>query len=157
MEIVRNKNENISHKTTVALGNFDGIHLGHRALIDTAINLGEKSKTIPSIFTFDCNFNEIKLGSKDTSLISENQKELILEQSGIELLYVVKFCDEIKNMSPEKFVSEVLLKKLNAEIVIVGFNFKFGYKALGNVDTLKSLSKKYDFEVVVIPPIVRND
>lgn len=157
MEIVRDENKKINGETTVALGNFDGIHLGHRALIDTAINLGRKSKTIPSIFTFDCNFNEIKLGSKDTSLISEKQKERILKDSGIELLYTVKFCDEIKNMSPEEFVHEILLEKLNAKMIIVGFNFRFGHNALGDVETLKLLSKKYDFEVVVIPPIIRND
>lgn len=157
MEIIRNGKKNIDIETTVALGNFDGIHLGHKALIDTATNLGKKSQTIPSIFTFDCNFNEIKLGLKDTSLISEEKKEIILEKLGIELLYIVNFCDEIENMTPEEFVREILLSRLNAKIVIVGFNFKFGHRALGDVDTLKLLSKKYNFEVVVIPPIIRND
>lgn len=157
MKIVRNINAKTNMKTTVALGNFDGIHLGHKALIDTTVNLAKKSQTTPSIFTFDCNFNEIKLGSKDTFLISEKKKEIILEKLGIKLLYIEKFCNKIKNMSPEEFVSEILISKLNAKIIVIGFNFKFGHKALGDVDTLKLLSKKYNFEVVVIPPIIRNN
>lgn len=157
MEIMVNKNKIIEHETTVALGNFDGIHLGHRELINKTIDLSKENKTVPSIFTFDCNFNEFKIGSKDTSLMSKVQKESMLDDLGIELLYIVNFCDVIKNMTPEEFVTEILLKKLNARVVIVGFNFKFGHKANGNVETLSELSKKYRFEVIVIPPIIKDD
>ena len=157
MEIMVNKNKIIEHETTVALGNFDGIHLGHRELINKTIDLSKENGTMPSIFTFDCNFNEFKIGSKDTSLMSEVQKESMLDDLGIELLYIVNFCDVIKNMTPEEFVTEILLKKLNARVVIVGFNFKFGHKANGNVETLSELSKKYRFEVIVIPPIIKDD
>ncbi len=157
MEIMVNKNKIIEHEITVALGNFDGIHLGHRELINKTIKLAKESKTIPSIFTFDCNFNEFKIGSKDTALMSKVQKESILEELGIELLYIVNFCDLIKNMTPEEFVTEIIIKKLNAKIVIVGFNFKFGHRANGNVETLKELSRKYRFEVIVIPPIIKYD
>ena len=157
MEIMVNKNKIIEHETTVALGNFDGIHLGHRELINKTIDLSKENKTVPSIFTFDCNFNEFKIGSKNTSLMSKVQKESMLDDLGIELLYIVNFCDVIKNMTPEEFVTEILLKKLNARVVIVGFNFKFGHKANGNVETLSELSKKYRFEVIVIPPIIKDD
>lgn len=157
MEIMVNKDKVIEYETTVALGNFDGIHLGHRELINKTINLARESKTTPSIFTFDCNFNEFKIGSKDTALMSKVQKEVLLEKLGIELLYIVNFCDFIKNMTPEEFVTEIILKRLNATKIIVGFNFKFGYKANGNVETLSELSRKYRFEVIVIPPIIKDD
>ena len=157
MEIIVNKNKVIEYETTVALGNFDGIHLGHRELINKTIDLSKENGTVPSIFTFDYNFNEFKIGSKDTFLMSEVQKESILNDLGIELLYIVNFCDVIKNMTPEEFVIDILLKKLNARVVIVGFNFKFGHKANGNVETLSELSKKYRFEVIVIPPIINDN
>lgn len=157
MKIVRGKDKTIEKQTTVALGNFDGIHLGHRELIKNTINLAKTSKTIPSVFTFNCNFNEFKLGSKDKALMSQAQKQLLLEELGIELLYLVNFCDEIKNMTPEEFVREIICKKLNAETVIVGFNFMFGHKAKGNVRDLQLLSKKYDFKVVIIDPIVKDN
>ena len=157
MEIIIGKNKIIEKQTTVALGNFDGIHLGHRELIKNTIDSAKMSKTIPSIFTFDCNFNEFKLGSKDRSLMSYGQKELLLEKLGIELVYLVKFCDEIKKMSPEDFVREIICRKLNAKTVVVGFNFRFGYRALGNIETLKLLSEKYGFKVIIVDPIVKNE
>lgn len=155
MEIIVNKNKVIEYETTVALGNFDGVHLGHRELINKTIDLSKENGTVPSIFTFDYDFNKFKIGSKDTSLTSKVQKESILDDLGIELLYIVNFCDVIKNMTPEEFVTEILIKKLNARVIIVGFNFKFGHKANGNVETLNELSKKYRFEVIVIPPIIK--
>lgn len=157
MEIIRDNKRNINYKTTVALGNFDGIHLGHKELIDATINLSKQNKTIPSLFTFDTNFNQFKLGTKNTSLMSNKQKESILQELGIDLLYIVKFCEQIKNMSPEEFIKKIILEKLNADTVIVGFNFKFGCNALGNVKVLEELSRKYKFKVVIMPPVMKND
>lgn len=157
MEIITDNKKNIDSITTVALGNFDGIHLGHKELIDTTVNLSKKNKTIPSVLTFDTNFNQFKLGSKDKSLMSDKQKQTILKQLGIELLYIVKFCEEIKNMSPEEFIRKVILEKLNADTVVVGFNFKFGCNALGDIKVLEELSRKYKFKSVIMPPVMKDD
>lgn len=157
MKIVTDKNKSIEYKTAVALGNFDGIHLGHKKLINTMIKISKKRGTTPSVFTFDCNFNEFKLGNKYSSLVSEKQKELILKDLGVELLYKVKFCEEIKGMTAEEFIKEIIVKRLNAKLVIVGFNFRFGYKAQGDIFVLKKLSKKYDFELEVISPIIEDN
>ena len=157
MEIVINEEKIIEYGTTVALGNFDGVHLGHRELINTAISLARTSETTPSVLTFGCDFNEFKLGLTDTLLMSKAQKEVILSELGIELLYILDFCDEVKKMSPEEFVKKIILERLNAEIVIVGFNFRFGHKAKGDAQTLSELSEKYGFKVVIIPPIIKDD
>ncbi len=157
MEIVRNEEKIIEYGTTVALGNFDGVHLGHRELINTTISLAKASDTTPSVLTFGYDFNEFKLGKADTLLMSKLQKEEIFSELGIELLYILGFCDEIKNMSPEEFVKTIILKRLNVKTVIVGFNFRFGYKAKGDCKTLSELSEKYGFKVVIIPPIIKDD
>lgn len=157
MKIVTDKNKKIEYETAVALGNFDGIHLGHKKLIDTMIEISKKMKIIPSVFTFDCDFNEFKLGNKYNYLFSEKQKELILKDLGVELLYKIKFCQEIKSMTPEEFIKEIIIKQMNAKLIVVGFNFKFGYRAQGDVSVLQELSKKYDFKLEIISPIIKDD
>lgn len=157
MKIVTDKNKIIKYETAVALGNFDGIHLGHKELIDTMIDISTKRDITPSVFTFDCDFNEFKLGNKHSLLVSEKQKELILENLGVKLLYKVKFCKEIKDMTPEEFIRDIIVKKLNAKVVVVGFNFRFGHRAEGDVSALEELSKKYDFELEVMSPIIEDD
>lgn len=157
MEIVIDKEKIIEDETAVALGNFDGIHLGHKKLIDTMVEMSKAKKLTPSVFTFDCNFNEFKTGTKYSALISQGQKHSLLENLGVRLLYKVKFCEDIKKMSAEEFVKEIIVSKLNAKLIVVGFNFRFAYKAQGDINTLKKLSEKYKFQLKVISPIIKND
>lgn len=155
MEII-NTDKSIELNTAVALGNFDGIHLGHRKLIETMITMSKSQNLVSSVFTFDYDFHGFKLGKSHTSIVSESQKEKILQCLGVEVLYIVDFCEKIKNMQPEEFVKEIIIKRLNAKLVVVGFNFKFGHKAKGDTNLLKELSEKYGFKLVVIPPVEKN-
>ncbi|AFS78561.1 bifunctional riboflavin kinase/FMN adenylyltransferase RibF [Gottschalkia acidurici 9a] len=157
MKIIADKNEKLSSKTAVALGNFDGIHLGHQKLIESMVSMAKDRKLSPSIFTFDDNFNQFKLGTINNFIMSKSQKENLLENLGIETLYMVNFDKNFMEMSPEEFIKTIIIEKLNANLVVIGFNFKFGYKAKGDKDTLIRMSEKYGFEVKIIPPVIRND
>lgn len=155
MEII-NREKSIELNTAVALGNFDGIHLGHTKLIETMVSMAKTEGLVPSVFTFDYDFHGFKLGSSHTSIVSERQKYKILESLGVEILYIEHFCEKIKNMEPEDFIRDIILGRLNAKLVVVGFNFKFGHKAKGDTKLLEQLSTEYGFKLEIIQPVEKN-
>lgn len=155
MEII-NRKKSIELNTAVALGNFDGIHLGHKKLIDTMVSMAKKDSLVPSVFTFDYDFHSFKLGNTHTSIVSERQKEKFLEDLGVEILYIADFCEQMKTMEPEEFVRDIMINRLNAKLIVVGFNFKFGHKAKGDTVLLEELSEKYDFKLNIISPVVKD-
>lgn len=147
----------LANRTALALGNFDGLHLGHQKLIDLMINKSIDLDLVPSVVTFDCNFNKFKLGTKNNVIMSKEQKELYLKKLGVKVIHTINFDDTFMKMSPEDFIKEIIVKKLNAKLIVVGYNFRFGYMAKGNINTLKELSEKYDFDLNVIPPVSINN
>ncbi len=154
MKIIINKDMKISDNTAVALGNFDGIHIGHKALIKSTIDKGKQKGLIPSVFTFNDHTSKLLNKNLTGFLLSKSRKEEILKQIGVKLLYKIDFNEIIRHLCPEDFVKEILVNKINAKLVVVGFNYRFGYKGMGNAETLKKLGKKYNFDVDVIEPVV---
>lgn len=154
MDIITDIEIKFKGTTAVALGRFDGVHLGHKALIDKVISKGEELEVTPTVFTFNSmSSNTLKKSRFVGSLINDNQKRDILDEMGIELLYMVDFNQEIKQMSPESFVKNILIENLNAKIVVVGFNYRFGYMGEGTPEMLKDFGKKYGFDVIIIEPV----
>lgn len=154
METVINKDIQIHGNTAVALGNFDGIHIGHQALIKTVVQKSKEKGLIPAVFTF--NNHTLKFLKNNTvgCLLSKNRKKEILKDLDVELLYMIDFDETIRHLSPEDFVKIVLVDKLKTKLVVVGFNYRFGYKGMGNTEVLKELGKQYGFEVIVIEPVI---
>ena len=128
-------------KKSIALGSFDGLHRGHIAVLEKA------SRENFERLILDINFP--KSGGKSTAgtLITQSQKQLLLEN----LCFTpaaVSF-SEIKNLTPEEFFSEYLIKKFGVSLISCGSNFTFGINRSGNVDTLLSLAEKYGVELAV--------
>ena len=121
----------------VALGNFDGVHIGHATLLAAAV----KSGYTPAVFTF--------AGEVPHFLTSEEQKEKELEKSGIALLFSAPF-SLFKALSPENFVG-YLAVKLSVKHIVCGYNFRFGKNALGTPQLLTDLAKAYGITVEVLP------
>lgn len=146
-------------KTAVALGNFDGVHKGHMELIKTAVTKASRSTSQgipmrPCVFTFSNNPRNLIPGKKEVkNIIYQDEKEKLIQETGIEYLVNVPFTEEIMTMSPERYVREILVEKLNAGEVICGFNHRFGFKAEGNTKLLKELGQKYGFKVTEIEPV----
>ena len=135
--------------TAVALGVFDGIHRGHQEVIKCAVSFKDKGLS-PAVSTFKTNTITTKGNGKIDMLISDELKAEKLEELGVEYLYSPQFSD-IKELTAEMFIKKVLVEKLNARVAVCGENFRFGKGAFAGSNDLKSLCKKYDIEVVVVP------
>ena len=132
--------------TKVAIGKFDGIHLGHRKLINEMVSSDDSLKSV--VFTFaltsPVSFN------KDGYIYSEEKRRSIFESLGVDYLVEYYLTKESAGISPEDFVRKVLAEKLHVKAVYCGNDLSFGYKGRGNVDTLKALSEELGIEVHVI-------
>ncbi len=145
--------DNIDYsKKVVTLGNFDGVHLGHKELISKAVSLGEEHSLISYVVSFYPHprsfFNE---DLKYINTLEEKHKNI--EALGADALVILEFNKEIAHLSKESFVEDILYNKLNAQILVVGFDFLFGKNREGNVDTLVESAKKFDMKVYVVPPV----
>lgn len=134
----------------IALGNFDGIHLGHQALLNSVKILARKNNCNSMVFSFKNHPLSIIAKDKAPKLLMDNStKCYVLEGMGIDIVCLAKFDEEFMKIEPEVFIS-LLVKKYNVKGIVVGFNYKFGYKNRGNISLLKELSKIYNFELTVI-------
>jgi len=138
----------------VGLGNFDGVHLGHRQLISTMVATARERKATPAVFTF----HPHPLAVLDPEhapllLLTPRAKERIMCRLGVEVLLRVPFTVEFARISPREFVEEVLFRGLGVKAVFVGYNYTFGYRGEGNPELLKEYGRRYGFEVHVMPPV----
>jgi riboflavin kinase / FMN adenylyltransferase len=144
--------------TYIALGSFDGLHLGHMSLIDKTVELARKNNARSMVYTFKNHpLNTINKELAPKLILSNDYKIQLLEKSGIDYLTFVEFNKAFMKILPEDFI-ENLIKKYNAKGIVVGFNYRFGFKNLGDVEVLSSLSKVFNFELYIIDPIkIRGD
>lgn len=143
------KNSVASNKTAVALGVFDGIHRGHQAVIDKAISFKVKGLS-PAVFTFNTKTVTTKGNGKLDVLISDELKNEMLEEMGIEYIYSPEF-SQVKDLTAEEFVKKILVEKFNASVAVCGENFRFGKGAFAGSHELSEICKKYGIETVIVP------
>ncbi|HHZ06780.1 MAG TPA: bifunctional riboflavin kinase/FAD synthetase [Clostridiales bacterium] len=142
-------------ETAVALGYFDGIHLGHQQVIKNAVACKQQGLT-PVVFTFQENPANLVTGKKVQNLMMNDQKFRFLSYMKVEYTYCVDFSD-VMDMSAAEFVQEILVNTLKAKKVFCGFNYHFGSGAQGDAERLKELCEKYDIEVVTVAPVMYKD
>ncbi len=137
--------------TAVAAGVFDGIHLGHRAVIEKAVSVaGKAENTSAAVFTFDTPTVTSKGGFG--FILNHDDKLAELERLGADYVYSPDF-SLCKELSAECFVREVLVGKMRARYIVCGEDFRFGRNASGNTELLKTLGKELGFDVITVPPI----
>lgn len=135
----------------VALGFFDGIHLGHRAVIGAMVDYCKSNNLLPVVYTFEK--NPALLFGKNVEVITPNsERTAILYGIGVEKVIEENFLS-IKDMTPQQFVEEVLVKKLHASKVFCGFNYHFGKGGKGDSKMLKEICSLYNIETEEIPPV----
>lgn len=140
--------------TAVGLGNFDGLHVGHMALVNTLVSEARLNGLETMIYTFTKHPENILRKKLFTPLLTTVSKKIqLLSETALNYTYFDEFDENFSRMKPECFVKEVLLDKLGAKLLVAGFDYRFGYMGQGNVEMLKELGKKYNFKLVVIPPI----
>lgn len=142
-------------KSVVALGTFDGVHLGHREVLRRCVSRA-KQENVPSVvFTFHKHPLEVIRPQFAPELLTDLEDKLaLIQDAGIENTVIARFDDEMARATPEEFVREILVDSLRAKWVVVGFNYTFGWKAEGNAKSLKDLGEKYGFGVEVSKPVV---
>ncbi len=138
--------------TAVALGLFDGVHLGHRAVLKMACAQRENGLE-PAVFTFDPDTVSCKPGAGQGYIYGQRQKWKLIGECGISCFYSPPF-EKIKSWSGEAFVKRVLKQRFNAVFVCCGRDFRFGNKASCGVDELREFGKCYGFEVRIVDDVV---
>lgn len=136
----------------VALGNFDGVHLGHQAVIQRALEVGRESERRVVAATFDPHPRAvIRPGAEPWLLTSPEMRRDLLLGCGVDEVYVIRFDAGLSRKSPEEFVDDVLVGEIGASAVVVGENFRFGYKASGGVEDLAAGLRKGGGEAYPVP------
>ena len=141
---------NSAGPVVLTMGVFDGVHAGHRALIAHAVDRSASLNGSVTAATFDPHPTAFLRPEKFLGLLTlvERRTEL-LRDAGAHHVEVLRFDLALSRMSPEDFVTQIVVNQLNASLVIVGTNFRFGHKAEGDVALLQQLGLKYGFEVEV--------
>ena len=139
--------------TAVALGNFDGVHLGHQELIRQAVKKAGDAGLKSAVFTFSNHPKDLLPKEKKVkNILVKSDKERIIESLGVDYLFNVPFTRRIMTMSPAAFVEELLLDKYNMKAAFCGFNYHFVQKAQGNPQVLRQMGARHGYEVTEIPP-----
>ena len=138
--------------TSITIGKFDGIHLGHQQLIAETIESAEEHSLVPTVITFDRHpFSLLDPDAEPAPLIGQRQKHFLLQEAGIELVLNMPFDDQLASLSAKDFISRILVESLHAKVVVVGEGFRFGANQQGDVNLLRELGKELGFVVRVIP------
>ena len=139
----------------LAIGTFDGIHLGHQAILNVAVKRAAEINAVATALTFDPSPRKVLRPESAPLHLSTNAQRM--EWFGIlvlEAAVVLPFTVELSRLSPEEFVERILVRGLHVRAVLVGENFRFGHRQTGDVLLLRQLGERFAFEVVVIPPVV---
>lgn len=148
------KNKNGS---CIAIGNFDGIHIGHDTLIRRMIELSHETNQDSIIITFKFIKKELRKSNFNTKYInSRNIKLELLKSYNVTDVIEIILDEVVSKYSPEQFIQEILVDTYNAKNIVVGYNFTFGHMASGNVNTLREFQDKYDYKVEEIYPVKYN-
>ncbi len=136
----------------VALGNFDGVHLGHQRVLSRAVEVGWEQGNKVVAATFDPHPRAIlRPGTEPKLLTTLELREEALTECGADEVHVIRFDRKLSNKSPEEFVADILIGKLEAGVVVVGENFRFGYKAAGDVENLRLLMEERGGTAYAVP------
>ncbi len=141
----------INNKTAVALGSFDGLHTGHMSVIACALSFKECGLT-PLVMLFDSHPLKVLSGKAPAEILQPSLRNEILDSRGVGKVFIS--FEEIKNLSPREFFTEILIKKLNAGAVCCGNNYRFGKNGSGDTNELSALCKEFGIELKISPEIV---
>ena len=144
--------------STLAIGNFDGVHKGHQKVFEQAKKYATKKKIKFGVLTFTpmplVFFNKKITNHK---IVSENQKFILFKKHGVDFVININFNKNFSKISAEKFIKNIIYKRINPKLIFVSDNFKFGNKRKGDVKLLKKFGKKYNYQLLKINPLKYNE
>ena len=138
----------------MALGNFDGIHLGHQLIFERAKQEAMRTGGESIVFTFEPHPLKVLRPNQCPPLITPFKKKMLLIESiGIDLVICAEFTREFATLKAMEFVKSILVDRIGARTVVVGYNYCFGHARQGDVTALERYGQQFGFEVVVVGPI----
>ncbi|GIH24282.1 riboflavin biosynthesis protein [Acrocarpospora phusangensis] len=139
-------------RSVVTIGVFDGVHRGHQQMVARAVAKARELGVAAVAVTFEPHPDEvIRPGSHPPQLTQQRRRTELLGELGVDAVLVLPFTLAFSRMSPDEFVQTALVDRLHAAGVVVGENFRFGHKAAGDLETLRTLGEKYDFVAEGVP------
>lgn len=135
------------------IGNFDGVHLGHQALLQEVLNKAAQTGLPSLAVTFDPHPLQVLQGWTPAFITDPEQKLELMQKAGIEHILCLEFDRNMAELSPEEFVYRYLVQGLHIKELIIGYDYAFGKKRSGNFELLQELGRKYGFQVHQIQPV----
>jgi riboflavin kinase/FMN adenylyltransferase len=140
--------------SALSIGNFDGVHFGHRRILRRVKEIAVARGWKPSVLTFDPHPTRVVAPARTPPLLtSPDRRAALMREEGIEQVLILPFTHEVAMLTPEEFVEQLLVKALGARAVLVGDNFHFGHRQAGNVAVLAELGRKFGFETEIVPAV----
>ena len=141
-------------RTAVTIGKFDGVHAGHRAVIRQLLGVADAQSLASVVVTFDRHpLALLSPGNCPATLVGTERKIELLSSTGVDAALVLAFDRAFADQTPEEFVSRMLVDALHAKIVLVGSDFRFGARGVGDVGLLRELGRQHGFEVQLIDDV----
>jgi riboflavin kinase/FMN adenylyltransferase len=137
--------------SALTIGNFDGVHTGHRRILRRVRELAEQRGWKPSVLTFNPHPTRVVAPDRTPRLMtSPDRRAELMEEEGIRQVLILPFTEELAHLSAEDFVRQLLVERLGVRAVLVGDNFCFGYRQSGNTAVLAELGRRMGFETEVV-------
>lgn len=151
MKVYKNASEYNKNPSVVTIGTFDGVHIGHKAILKRLVNTAKANQLESVLLTFFPHPRQVVQSVSDLRLINtiEEKKEL-LKKEGLNSLVIHPFTKEFSRLTAEEYVRDILVKELAAKKIIIGYDHRFGKNRTADINVLKEFGKKYNFEVVEI-------
>lgn len=156
MEIIADTSEfYLNKETAVAIGKFDGVHLGHRRLLDEILSWKKRGLSA-CVFTFNP-APSVYFGGDPHVLTTNEEKRIIFERMGVDILVEFPMNGNTAATLPELFVSEYLINQMNMRFIAAGTDISFGARGVGDAELLKKMAKEYNYEIKLIDKVHTSD
>jgi riboflavin kinase/FMN adenylyltransferase len=136
-----NNIEKTTSNNCISIGNFDGMHKGHIELVKETVRIAKENNLVPTVLTFDQMPEEYFKANDFFRLMEMSDKYKVFEKLGVEQVLVIPFDKSFSEINENIFIKEILIEKLSLKYLIVGKDFKFGYKRMGNIELLQKYSE----------------
>lgn len=154
IEDIRNADVRISG-VVLTVGSFDGIHLGHQRILQSVIDGAKRSNGVPAVLTMRPHPREFFAKDHAPNLLTSETKKLqLLEEAGVEVVFILNFDAEAAQIEALKFIEEIVCGKCRADAIVVGYDCRFGKGAKGNFELLQGVSSQFGFTVEQVPALV---
>jgi len=139
----------------LTIGSFDGVHVGHRAILDDVVTRAKACDGTAALMTLRPHPRFVFRPDDPPALLtSERKKEQLVAEAGIDVFYYLRFDTDVAQLEPRRFVEEILVDRCRADHIVIGHDFRFGKNAAGDFDYLCAVAPEFDFTVTEYPPVL---